>query len=97
MGDLAKFLRVEPSTATRAIERLEQSGLVLRVPDPTDARAVHVTAADLGLDQFAAVGGRSAKLLDAALVDFTPQDREVLAELLDRLVAGIEDLMEARA
>lgn len=42
MGALGRRLGVSPSTLTRNLERLFASGLLMREPDETDARAVRV-------------------------------------------------------
>src|SRR5690606_19893788 len=43
MNEVAALLRVDPSSATRAIAKLHDRGLVIRDPDPHDARAIRVT------------------------------------------------------
>jgi hypothetical protein len=42
MSELADALRVEPSTATRAVQRLVNAGLAARRPSPDDGRVVQV-------------------------------------------------------
>ena len=44
--ELADMLDIEPITLSRIVDRLEESGLVKRVADPTDRRAwrLHVTS-----------------------------------------------------
>jgi DNA-binding MarR family transcriptional regulator len=37
-GDLARILHVHPSTLTGVVRRLEERGLLVRVPDPHDGR-----------------------------------------------------------
>lgn len=94
MGDLAKFMRVDPSSVTRAVERLEAAGLVRRNADPRDARAVQVSSTDDGLALYRDVRERAIGLLDDALVDFTEEHQLMLAELMERLVASIEKLAD---
>ena len=93
MGDVATALRVDPSTATRAVSRLEDAGLVERRRVDTDARAVVVapTAAGTALhDEIA----RSARASLAELFGhFSGREQRVLADLLDRLVAGLDELV----
>lgn len=94
MGDLAKFMRVDPSSVTRAVERLEAAGLVSRDADPHDARAVQVSSTDDGLALYRDVRERAIGLLDDALVDFTEEHQLMLAELMERLVAAIEKMAD---
>jgi DNA-binding MarR family transcriptional regulator len=91
MGDLARFMRVDPSSATRAVERLASAGFVSREADPDDARAVRVSSTNEGLELYKAVRTRALALLEGALTDFSLEDRTALAGLLERLVAAIED------
>src|ERR1700712_4734380 len=48
IGDLAEQALVTKQTATATVDRLEQSGYVRRIPDPTDARARLVVMAERG-------------------------------------------------
>jgi DNA-binding MarR family transcriptional regulator len=90
MGDLARYMRVDPSSATRAVERLEVSGLVVRIPDPGDARAVQVSGTVEGLALYAEVRARALELLGRALDGFTAAERDALAGLMERLVVALE-------
>jgi DNA-binding MarR family transcriptional regulator len=48
MSRLAEWLEVDKSTMTTEIRRLEKAGLVTREPDPSDRRAVLVSATEEG-------------------------------------------------
>jgi len=93
MGDVAAALRVDPSTATRAVSRLEEAGLVERRRVDSDARAVVVAPTRAGT----ALYERAADTARAALADlfgrFDPDEQAALADLLDRLVTGLDDLV----
>ncbi|MFJ8025770.1 MarR family winged helix-turn-helix transcriptional regulator, partial [Streptomyces sp. NPDC096311] len=47
-ADLIKTLGLDPSTVTKMLQRLEQSGFVTRNPSPTDRRAVVVNTTRAG-------------------------------------------------
>jgi DNA-binding MarR family transcriptional regulator len=47
-SDLAHGLRLDASTVTRTVQRLERQGLVDRVSSPTDGRSVIVCLTDAG-------------------------------------------------
>ncbi|MGW7046129.1 MarR family winged helix-turn-helix transcriptional regulator [Streptomyces avermitilis] len=47
-ADLIKTLGLDPSTVTKMLQRLEQSGFVARKPSPNDRRAVVVSATRAG-------------------------------------------------
>ena len=42
--ELAAYERIQRPTATRIVARLEEAGLVERIPDPSDARSFAVSA-----------------------------------------------------
>lgn len=43
LGELAEAERVQPPTMTRVVARLEELGLISRVPDPQDKRVARVS------------------------------------------------------
>jgi DNA-binding MarR family transcriptional regulator len=85
MGTIAAHLRIAPRSVTEVLDGLEERGLVRRVPDPTDRRAVLVELTDPGRALLAEVDeardGESAAYLSA----LSEQDREQLARLLRKL------------
>lgn len=90
MSELAEALRVDASTATRAVDRLEAAGFVRRESDPADRRVVAVVATPAGLEQQVAVRERYAALMHGVLAGFDDAELATLARLLERLVAGID-------
>lgn len=97
MGDVAAALRVDPSTATRAVARLETAGLVERRRGADDARSVVVVPTTAGRrvhDQLV-VTARDA--MRALFAPFSPAEQAQLADLLDRLVASLDDLVADEA
>ena len=93
MGDVAAALRVDPSTATRAVGRLVGAGLVERRRADGDARAVVVAPTPAGTDLYDRVRRSARAALSEVFGRFTPAEQDALADLLDRLVAGLDDLV----
>jgi DNA-binding MarR family transcriptional regulator len=91
MGDLAVVLRVDRSTATRAIDRLEAAGLVARQVDRHDARGIVVEATAAGRALLDRVRDRTTAMLADVLDTFSTDDRERLAELMERLVGALDE------
>lgn len=86
IGDLAEYLGLERSTMTGLVARASAKGLLTRVANADDARAVDVVLTDRG-------HGVAAELEDAmrvALVPLTEKlpaaDRRRLRELLERML-----------
>ena len=90
MSDVASLLRVDPSTATRTVARLQQLALVDRTTDPLDARVVLVVPSEGGRRLHARVRTRANHLLSDMLDTFGAEDRERLASLMERLVAAVD-------
>lgn len=91
MSDVASLLRVDPSTATRTVARLQQLALVDRTADPVDARVVLVVPSEGGRRLHARVRARANDLLFDMLDTFDAEDRERLASLMERLVAAVDE------
>lgn len=90
MTDVASLLRVDPSTATRAVAKLQQLGLVDRKAHPVDARVVLVVPSEGGRRLHGRVRVRANDLLVEMLDTFDAEDRELLASLMERLVAAVD-------
>jgi DNA-binding MarR family transcriptional regulator len=91
MSDLADALRVDPSTATRAVQRLVRAGLADRRISPEDGRVVMVSATEAGHERHAAIAKRRRASMGTMLAAFEPDERRQLADLLERFVAALDD------
>lgn len=94
MKELAARLRVEPSTATRAVQRLENDGLVERFPSPEDGRVVLVRITEEGRRRHDAVAARRSIAMMHILSEFDQVERAQLADLMDRLITSIDEVVE---
>jgi DNA-binding MarR family transcriptional regulator len=87
--DLAKRLHASPSTVTRMAAPMEKTGLVVRQPDPRDARLAYVALTEAGLtlvgDVRKTLERRSADLFRDRWSDI---EIASLAKMLGRLTAG---------
>jgi DNA-binding MarR family transcriptional regulator len=93
MSELASALRVDASTATRAVQRLVDAGYVERNAVPDDARGVTVAATELGRETFELVAQRRRAAIVKMSSVFDDDERRSLADLLERLVAAMDDLV----
>ena len=93
MGDLADALRVDPSTATRAVQRLERVGLASRCTSPSDKRVVMVSVTDAGRERHAAAQARRLDSLRAIMEEFDTKERQQLAVFLERFVHALDDFV----
>lgn len=82
---LANLLDVEPITAARMLDRLQQAGLVERRPDPADRRAWRLHLTPHAEPVLVAARARVEVMVDAALETFSVEERSTLEVLLTRL------------
>ena len=90
MSDLAIALRVDPSTVTRTLQRMEASGLARRTPDEFDGRVVIVHPTAAGRERHADVAARRTAILSELLGPFTEAEREQLVALLERFIEMLD-------
>jgi DNA-binding MarR family transcriptional regulator len=95
MSALAEALRVDASSATRAVDRLVERGLASRRRSDDDARVQRVALTASGRRVHAELLGRRRATMEAILAPFSDDERAVLAELLERLVAGVDRVVAA--
>jgi DNA-binding MarR family transcriptional regulator len=90
-GQLARWAGLSGPAMTNRLDRLEAAGLVRRLPDPEDRRAVQVELTEQGHNVWAeSVGMQAAKeeLITSAALN--AQERQQLNELLRRLALAFE-------
>jgi DNA-binding MarR family transcriptional regulator len=92
MGDFADVLRVDASTATRAVQRLVEAGLAERRADPADGRSVIVVATTHGRSVQEELVERRIRTLTELVGEFDDHDLDQLATLLERLIGSIDAL-----
>lgn len=93
MGDLADALRVDPSTATRAVQRLERFGLASRCNNPSDKRVVMVSITDDGRERHTEAAHRRQEVIAHMLSVFDRDEFEQLASCMERLVGALDDFV----
>ena len=89
LGKLASVERLRPPSVTRMVAFLEESGLVLRRPDPDDRRICRVEVTDLGRDLIERSRTRKDAYLATRLATLTPNELAVLRDatpVLERLL-----------
>ena len=82
---LAERQGLDASTVTRQVVSLEKAGFAARTRDPLDGRAVRVEATASGTEQLEHERTRRSAMYDQILDDWSPFERALLAEMLERL------------
>jgi DNA-binding MarR family transcriptional regulator len=90
-SQLAEAANVAPSSMTHRLDRMVERGLIARSPDPDNRVRVRVQLTDTGYGLYAQAI-REANLVEADLLaGLTPKQVQTLAELLERVIAGLDD------
>jgi DNA-binding MarR family transcriptional regulator len=97
MHEFAMALCIEPSTATRAIARLVDAGLAERSTHPSDKRMTVVRATQDGRAVQKRLAVRRLAAVIEALEGFDSGDRRRLADLLERFIAGLDEVVLVRS
>ncbi len=93
MSDFAEAMHVDPSTATRAVNRLQQLGLAERSKNGNDRREVIATATAAGRRMINRVTTLRTLGMQRLLEPFDEAEREQFAEYLERFVGSIDQLV----
>lgn len=90
LGKMGDRLMLHQASVTNLIDRLEQQGLVRRVPHPTDRRT---TLAELTADGRSVVVEATPAVIDSSIgvVELTDRDQRDLHRILRKLRAGAGD------
>ena len=90
-SQLAEAANVAPSSMTHRLDRMVERGLIARSADPENRVRVRVRLTDAGYGLYAQAI-READLVEADLLaGLTPRQVQTLAELLERVIAGLDD------
>jgi DNA-binding MarR family transcriptional regulator len=76
--ELADVERVQPPTMTKIVGKLEERGLVVRTPHPTDGRQVILAATEQGRAMYAQFEKVRNEWLAAQLAALSAEDQDVL-------------------
>lgn len=92
LGDIADRCGVSPRNITGLVDGLEKDGLVERVPDPSDRRAIRAQLTEKGQEKVALVGEEVLEARRSVAAGFTEEDLAELRHLCLRLFQNIEKI-----
>jgi MarR family transcriptional regulator for hemolysin len=85
LNDLAGRMGTSAATASRVVDTLDGIGLVERVPDPRDRRALQIDLTQLGRAQVAERRSRVAEAFTRAAITLSDAETASLVDLLSRV------------
>ncbi|MGP4012934.1 MarR family winged helix-turn-helix transcriptional regulator [Streptomyces sp. 4N124] len=91
LTDLARSEAVSQPNMTQLVTRMERAGLVRRVADHNDGRAVLVEVTDTGLEVFRQRRAERAHALHLLIEELSEPERQAVRIALPALARAIED------
>lgn len=88
---LASAVAVAPSSMTHRLDNMAERGFITRDPDETNRTRIAVNLTHEGWEMFRRVVRDSDALESHALAALTERQREQLATLLERAIAGLDE------
>jgi DNA-binding MarR family transcriptional regulator len=91
LSELARREAVTAPTMSRVLAALDEQGLVIRTPDPHDARGVRIVLSEEGAARIAEVRSHRTALVARRLARLDDEERERIAAALPALEALLVD------
>jgi MarR family transcriptional regulator, repressor for mepA len=89
--DIADITRTSAASVTSLLQGLERRHLVVRRPDPDNARTKRVYATTEGTDLIAGFTDAMLALDDTLLAPLSPDERATLKRLLEKVTAELPE------
>lgn len=89
-AELCRFGQYDTGSMTRMIDRLEEKGLIRRVPSSRDRRITHLELTEAGRELLPHLPPVAVRVLNAHLQGFTRAEAEQLKGFLLRILANSE-------
>ncbi len=94
LGALAHAFGLDPSTITRQVQALEETGLATRQTDPSDRRASLLDLTPVGHDILDRTRRRRREAFFRAMSDWSDADREQFGRLLEKFNDDLDRLRD---
>lgn len=94
--EVAQQLRTSQSGMTGKLDRLEQQGLIERVPDPADRRAIRLGVTDAGQRLIDDAFTTSVTMYRSMLNQLTSAEAKTFEALLEKVLTRLDDLTGKR-
>jgi MarR family transcriptional regulator, transcriptional regulator for hemolysin len=89
-SSLARLACIEQPTMASTLARMERDGLIRREPDPDDGRSSLIRLTPEILAKMSALNDVLKQCGEEALAGFDESEKELLADLLLRIIANVE-------
>jgi DNA-binding MarR family transcriptional regulator len=89
IGELAVLTVIEQSTLSRALDQLQADGLIRRVTDVNDSRAVRVLITEQGREAFDHIWPKMAEANEHMFRDINQDERRAFVATLQKMLVNI--------
>jgi DNA-binding MarR family transcriptional regulator len=89
LNDLADRMGLSPPTASRSVDVLHELGLVERIPDPDDRRALQIDLTGAGKRLLAQRKAKAEAAFAPAVAALSASERATLSRLLRRVTEAV--------
>lgn len=96
VGEVARIVHVDKSTASRHLARLQAAGLVEPVADPADRRSALLRVTAAGKARLEEVRRARTEPLRKIFATWSAEDRDTFTRLLGRLNADLEKVVDLK-
>jgi DNA-binding MarR family transcriptional regulator len=90
-SDVGKYTSLAKTTLTSMIDRMEESGLVERVPDREDRRQIHVSITEKAKKHRQKYDKVSDEMSALFYKGFSAEEIRTLEKMLERIIANLEE------
>ncbi|NDK38785.1 MarR family transcriptional regulator [Pseudoxanthomonas gei] len=87
--ELARLAQLNPGAMTRLLDKLEARGLLQRIADPADRRALHIVLTEPGLRIWDDIRHCGQIVRDRAMLGMDENEREQLFRLLGQVLQNL--------
>ncbi|HLT96367.1 MAG TPA: MarR family transcriptional regulator [Acidimicrobiia bacterium] len=94
--EVAQQLRTSQSGMTGKLDRLEEQGLIERVPDADDRRAIRLGVTEAGRELIDAAFTMSLNVYESMLEELSAREAKTFETLLEKVLARLDELSGKR-
>jgi DNA-binding MarR family transcriptional regulator len=88
VAEMANIVGRDHSTVSRQVIRLEELGLIVRLPDPEDSRSRRLVLSAQGQEIMARIAEIRRQWMEAHFQSWRENDRDRLVHLIEKMVEG---------
>ncbi|GFZ32230.1 MarR family transcriptional regulator [Clostridium zeae] len=88
--DLTVLLKIDKTSTTKAIQKLEAEGYIERKKDLNDKRVIRLYPTKKGLESYDYIIDQENKNIETCFKDFSEDDKSIVIELIMKMSKNIE-------